>query len=170
MKPTIPPLSKLLGKFETTGEIFVMIDIQKGITPTENGFHIPDDLLRGNVYRIYCINQPRIKHYGLGECKGFERRLSFQAIDVKMDIYNGMMRSYNNLRMIFFAPDKKGRMQMLYNPPFHTKINIVGSDEDNHIVRASVHDGPNKKPISMLVHEDGSPVTLEEFEEYVEKK
>lgn len=174
MKPSIPPLSKLLGKFETTGEIFVLPFtnvVGAYCKILSDDYCFDDTVLRGNVYRLYCVNQPRIKHYSCGNRGGFELRLSFQIYKVPNDIYNELVRAINNLRMAFFVKDGKGNIQVLCNWPLtHPKISIAGYDAEYHIIRASVHAGPTVRPISMLVHKDGSPVTLEEFEEYVVKE
>ena len=134
----------------------------------DEGFNIffPPSMLQGNVYRMYCVGQPRIKHKSLGHRSGFGRELTFTGVHVSEPDYNMITQWFNNHRMAFFVRDRDGNIEVLYDPRYRTKIDIEGTDEINHIIQASTGSFPYRTPISLLVDENGLPVHYLQFEKF----
>lgn len=153
----------------TKGEIF-FLEVPDGkageILPNEDwNYFVSPSFLQENLCRVRCVGQPRIQHSSFWCRRGFGRTLSFQLVDHTVSEYNRLLQLINNCRMAFFVPDEQGHVQMLYNSRGRSRLNVVGTDEVNHKICVEPDEySPYRTPITLLVREDGSPMTMDEFE------
>lgn len=160
---------------DNTGEIFILAvpDGRTGeIEQNEDyNFIVHPSLLQENVYRVQCVGQPRIQHISVGYRRGFARSLSFKTAQLTVLEYNELLRWMNNHRLAFFVPDETGHIQMLYDPRHRVEFSVLGTDEAHHEICAETSPlYPFYTPISLFVHQDGSPITMEELEAMTTKK
>lgn len=154
------------------GEIFILAvpDDRKGeIEQNEDyNFRVSPSLMQENLYRVQCVGQPRIQHRSVGYRCGFVRGLSFRTVHQTEQSYNDLMQWINNRRLAVFVQDELGHIQMMYHPCSRLSVAISGTDEVHHEI--CVESSPitaYHTPISLLVRQDGSPLTVQEFEAMV---